>query len=244
MKQQVTIYQFGDAVHGEIAVAPTLARKAVRFLVRSLAAGLMGFAVIAAVFAYGPIVKEEVSFKLGDRTITEAPTSGFGRLLDIAEAERIDRVRQEAESYGVGSYFSVVIPKIGAASNVVANVSTVDTNEYLTALSRGVAHAKGTHFPGQNESIFLFSHSTDSPANFAQYNAVFYLLGKLEVGDRIIIFFADKKYEYEVTTKQIAEADDTSWLEDRGQEVLILQTCYPPGTSWKRQIIVAKPITS
>ncbi|OGM55938.1 hypothetical protein A3F62_05135 [Candidatus Woesebacteria bacterium RIFCSPHIGHO2_12_FULL_44_11] len=244
MKQTVTIYQFGDALQGEINIQPRLVLRLASYLLRGLGAGLIGFAVIAAVFAYGPIVKEELAFKFGNKQIKEAPVSGFGLLLDVVEAQRVDRVRAEAASYGVGSYFSVVIPKIGAASDVIANVSTVSADEYLQALQKGVAHAKGTHFPGQRESIFLFSHSTDSPINFAAYNAVFYLLGKLEVGDRVLIFFADAKYEYEVVDKQITDADDTSWLEDKGQELLILQTCYPPGTSWKRQIVVAKPIDS
>src|SRR3989344_4535897 len=244
MHRKTTIYQFGDVTRGEVFIGYTGLQKITSYILRGLGAGLIGFAVIAAVFAYGPIVKEELAFKFGNKQIKEAPVSGFGLLLDVVEAQRVDRVRAEAASYGVGSYFSVVIPKIGAASDVIANVSTVSADEYLQALQKGVAHAKGTHFPGQRESIFLFSHSTDSPINFAAYNAVFYLLGKLEVGDRVLIFFADAKYEYEVVDKQITDADDTSWLEDKGQELLILQTCYPPGTSWKRQIIVARPAGS
>jgi len=169
--------------------------------------------------------------------------SKFGRLLATAEAERINKVRQEAASYGVNSYFSVVVPKIGAASDVVANVSTAGKSDYLEALQQGVAHARGTYFPGQGREIFLFSHSTDSPLNFARYNAVFFLLGRLEAGDEVIVFFADKKYVYEVVDKQVVPASDTTWLtQGSPEELLILQTCYPPGTTWKRQLVFAKPI--
>jgi LPXTG-site transpeptidase (sortase) family protein len=79
---------------------------------------------------------------------------------------------------------------------------------------------------------------------------VFYLLGKLEAGDSVIVFFADKKYVYEVTGKKSVSADDTSWLDinDPGSEgsgeELLLQTCDPPGTTWRRLIVVAKPIQS
>ncbi len=245
MYPQGTIYRFNGQLHGEVNLHPNLITRAAFYLLRGVGAGLVGFAVIAAIFTFGPIVKEEFLYTTGKKEVNEVVKSGFGQLLaDFAEAKKVEQVKAEAQSYGVNSYFSVVIPKIGAASNVVANVSLVDKEEYLAALQSGVAHAKGTHFPGQGESIFLFSHSTDSPVNFARYNAVFYLLGRLEPGDRVIIFFADARYEYEVKELIITEAQDTNWLEDKGEEVLILQTCYPPGTSWKRQLVVAKPVSS
>ena len=159
------------------------------------------------------------------------------------EGKQILSVQKEASGYGVTSYFSVVIPKIDAKANVVANVDTSNKKEYLDALSKGIAHAKSTNFPGQNGRIFLFSHSTDSPVNFARYNAIFYLLKKLSKGDEIIVFFADKKYKYEVTDTKITSPDDTSWLLGKmGEEELVLMTCDPPGTTWNRLMVVAKPL--
>jgi LPXTG-site transpeptidase (sortase) family protein len=245
MYPQGTIYRFDGQPHGEVNLHPNLLVRTAFYLLRGVGAGLIGFAVIAAIFTFGPIVKEELLYTTGKKEVSGVVESGFGQLLaDFAEAKKIEQVKAEAQSYGVNSYFSVVIPKIGAASNIVANVSLVDKEEYLAALQSGVAHAKGTHFPGQGESIFLFSHSTDSPVNFARYNAVFYLLGRLEPGDRVIVFFADGRYEYKIRELVVTEAQDTDWLEDKGEEVLILQTCYPPGTSWKRQLVVAKPVNS
>jgi len=168
--------------------------------------------------------------------------SGFGDVLSRIKAQDADAVRAEAKDLGLDSYFSIHIPKIDAKEDIIANVDPGDKSEYLEALSEGIAHAKGTFFPGQGKNIYLFSHSTDSPLNFARYNAVFYLLGKLETGDRITIYFLDRKFTYEVTEKLVTDSGDTSWLEERGQgEVLILQTCYPPGTSLKRLIVVAVP---
>ena len=126
---------------------------------------------------------------------------------------------------------------------MIPNVDAGNPTDYLKALTQGVAHAKGTYFPGQGKTIFLFSHSTDSPINIARYNAVFYLLRKLTPGDTIIIYFLGQEHDYVVTDKFVTAANDTSWLQDNGQgERLILQTCDPPGTSWNRLLVVAKPV--
>lgn len=200
----------------------------------------MTFTIVALVFTFGPAMREEVSF---DFHMSNRNYQNSQSYINLAEAEKTAAVQKEAASYNVNSYFSVVIPKINAVSNVIANVDANNKEEYIDALSRGVAHARGTYFPGQGKTIFLFSHSTDSPLNTARFNAVFYLLRKLEKGDRILVFFTDKKYEYGVDDKMIAEPGDTSWLtKNFDGETLILMTCDPPGTTWRRLLIIAKPI--
>jgi LPXTG-site transpeptidase (sortase) family protein len=231
-----TIYQQGFPAHGEKSLHPSFWLHLGYDLARGLGAGLIGFAVIYLLFTFTPLIKEELAYRAGKRQLTAD--------VNFAAAQQKEAVQAEAESLGVDSYFSIVIPKLGAKSKIIANVDAADRQAYLEALSQGVAHARGTYFPGQNGKIFLFAHSTDSPLNFARYNAVFYLLGKLEKGDQIIIFFADKKYEYEVTEKKVVAAKDTNWLTSPtyGEE-LILQTCDPPGTSWRRLLILAKPVS-
>lgn len=206
---------------------------------------MIAFAVLVFAFSFGPVVKQEINYFLQEKGITLESNSN-SELADfsvqVAEAEKEIAVQKEAQSYGVNSYFSVVIPKIDAKANIIANVDAAEPNEYLDALKKGVAHAKGTYFPGQSGTIFLFSHSTDSPLNFARYNAVFYLLKKLEKGDEILVFFADKRYVYEVGEKVITSPMDTSWLNPKiGTEELVLMTCDPPGTTWNRLLIIAKP---
>jgi len=232
------IYQKGvSPKKGVVGLQPNLAVKLGYLLVRGIGAGLVGAAVIGLIFTYAPIIKEEALYAL--KGPQKANLVSFGELI---QADPAKKVQEEARAYGVGAYFSVVIPKIGAKSDVIANVDAGRPQEYLAALEEGVAHAKGTYFPGQGETIFLFAHSTDSPISVARYNAVFYLLRKLEPGDTIIVFFADKKYVYEVSEKVVTSANDTSWLTTDGEEKLILQTCDPPGTTFRRLLIVAKPI--
>jgi sortase A len=141
--------------------------------------------------------------------------------------------------------FSVVVPKIGANSNVIGNVSTVEKDEYLQALKTGVAHASGTAFPGEGGHIFLFAHSTDNIFNVESYNAVFYLLYKLEVGDEVNLFYKGKRFVYRVTGKEIVDPDKVEYLTKKtDKEFLTLQTCWPPGTTFKRQLVFAEPIVA
>lgn len=229
------IYQRGKSPkNGVFSLRPSFPLKIAYLAFRGVGAGLIGAVVIGLIFTYGPVLKEEVNYLVFG---PKKEISNFPKLLAGSEK----KIREEAGSYGVGAYFSVVIPKIGAKSDVIANVDAANPKEYLEALEEGIAHARGTYFPGQKETIFLFAHSTNSPVNIARYNAVFYLLRKLEPGDEIIIFFADKKYVYEVSGKVVTSANDTSWLTTKEEERLILQTCDPPGTIFRRLLIIARP---
>lgn len=240
-----TIYHIYDPKrsgnHGEVVLRAPRKTRFLYSLVRAMGAGMIGFAIIALLFAYGPIIKEEVTYNLGLSQI-ETPKDD-GNLLSLAEAERVKKVQEEANALGVNSYFSIVIPKIGAKASIIANVDAGVEAEYRDALKEGVAHAKGTYFPGQGKNVFLFAHSTNGDWNVTRYNAIFYLLRKLEEGDKFIVFFADHKYEYVVHQKLVTDPKDVSWLADDGTgEKLVLQTCDPPGTTLKRLLIIARPI--
>ncbi len=226
--------------HGDLILTLPALIRLFYHLVRLLGVVILSFVLILMILSFGPLIKEELEYKLGKNTLKDSNSLPVS--VD-ADEERRAKIQKEALSYGVSSYFSIVVPKIGAVSNIIANVDTANEKEYLDALKKGVAHAKGSYFPGQGADIFLFSHSTNSPLNFARFNAIFYLLNKLESGDEIIIFFADNKYEYKVVEKLIAKPSDTSWLQTgSNQERLILMTCDPPGTNWNRLLVFAKPV--
>ncbi len=136
--------------------------------------------------------------------------------------------------------FSIVIPKIAANSIIIPNVDPSNEKEYLAALKKGVAHTKGTAFPGQPGHIFLFAHSTDYFWNVGRYNAVFYLLYKLEKGDEIDIFYNNQRFVYKVIDKTIITPDQVEYLTRKtNKEFLTLQTCWPPGTTLKRILVFA-----
>jgi sortase A len=137
--------------------------------------------------------------------------------------------------------FGIVIPKIDANAKIIPEVDPYNSSIYQQALTKGVAHAKGTSYPNQDGNIFLFAHSSVDFYEAIKYNSVFYLLSKLEKGDKIDIYFKEQKYIYEMAEKKMVNPEDISYLTNSSSEkTLTLMTCWPPGTTYKRLLIIAK----
>lgn len=138
--------------------------------------------------------------------------------------------------------FGIVIPKIEANAKIIADVDPENPAVYQKALTEGVAQAAGSANPDEPGNLFLFSHSGRDLLEAGRYNAVFYLLSKLEKGDEIDIFYQGKKFVYVVSVKKIVNPEETSFLDnppDLTRKNLILMTCWPGGTTWKRLIVEA-----
>jgi LPXTG-site transpeptidase (sortase) family protein len=136
--------------------------------------------------------------------------------------------------------FSIVIPKIKAVAPVFENVNPFSENAFLPPLKKGVAHASTSALPGEGGNVYIFAHSTDSFYNVGRYNAIFYLLGKLEEDDEVDIYYEGRKIVYAVEEKKVVGASQTDYLYKGEEDTLTLQTCYPPGTTLKRLIVTAK----
>jgi sortase A len=147
----------------------------------------------------------------------------------------------KSEVIPVDKNFSIVIPKIRVNTKVIKNVDPFDSKIYQKALTQGVAHAKGSGLPGFPGNTFIFAHSATDWAQANQYNAVFYLTNKLETGDEIIIYYEGSRYQYTVTEKKIVSGTDINYLSNNlNTKTLTLMTCWPPGTTLKRLIIIAQ----
>lgn len=229
-----------------------LARFRKIFIIRFLGYFLIQAGMIIFVLTIEPVMTEELRYQLdgvlGKQYTVPTVMTSNGVSMDFSEAGNTP-VTGFGGILGGGSdvivpvstEFGIVIEKINANARVVANVDPADENAYTQALSKGVAHAKGTVFPGQKGNIYLFSHSVDAPWNIVRFNAIFYLLSKLEPGDRVVMFYQGRRYDYIVFDKTIAKPEDTHFLMDSyNQSVLTLQTCDPPGTLVNRLIIRAK----
>lgn len=227
---------------------------------RSLGNFLLLFALYGVVATFGPVLYYEAQFQLiKTRGINfkvaqaeEKPKAqGFAdviKLTDPASKEQsfadILSGSKEQVLVPVDTNFSIIIPKIGASARIIPNVDPVNEKEFLPVLQRGIAHARGTVFPGMKGNIYLFAHSTDNFWNVGRYNAVFYLLKDLEKSDEVVLFFENRRYNYTVSESKVVDSKDVSYLIDAQKgdgQTLILQTCWPPGTTWKRLIVVAKP---
>jgi len=137
--------------------------------------------------------------------------------------------------------FSLTIDKIGASAAIIQDVSPYDSKEYQLALKDGVAHASGTKVPGQGGNIFLFAHSSADLLTAERYNSVFYLMHHLMPGDTIKLWYQGLEHDYLVTEKHFVSPNDTKYLTTNySVETLTLMTCWPPGTTFKRLIVLAK----
>jgi sortase A len=131
---------------------------------------------------------------------------------------------------------------VGINTKVVSGVDISSEEEIKQALEIGVAQAKGTALPDEEGTIYLFGHSTDYAWNIQKYNAWLYPLKDLQPQDQIIIAFNNKLSFWQVKERKIAQATDLTYLSppENGQR-LVLQTCWPPGTTLKRLIVIAEP---
>jgi len=168
---------------------------------------------------------------------------GFGALISSRE-DFNQQLKEIGIEEPISSQFGLVIPKIFVNVSVTENVDAGDVKKYQSALRRsgGVAHAAGTAVPGEMGAMYIFGHSTDFNFNVERFNAVFYLLNKLEEEDLIVVSYNDTFYKYRVAEKKIVGAKDISEIVNpNSRHKLVLQTCWPPGTTWKRLLVIARP---
>jgi len=202
--------------------------------------------LIVSIFMLGPLIQAEVKYRtdriLGVKRIVKEskPTPGVSGPSSFNNVEA-----KEDQIVPVSTEFGIVIEKINANAKIIPNVDAGNEKQYVNALTEGVAEALGSTPPGQPGNLYLFSHSVDAPWNIIRFNAIFYLLRELEAGDRVIVFYQNKRYDYIVYDKAIVSPQDVSFLTNKYKEpVLTLQTCDPPGTLLNRLIVRAKLVNS
>jgi LPXTG-site transpeptidase (sortase) family protein len=234
--------------------------EAIKFVVlRSLGNFLVLFSIYGVIATFGPLISAEAKYLLiqargitfevsgikyqasriqnTQYKIPNTKTVGFPELLSGSK---------EQIMIPIDPLFSILVPKLGANVRIFPNIDPDNPQAYLPILQQGVAHAKGSVFPGHPGTTYLFAHSADNWWDVGRYNAVFYTLNNLSEGDEIDIFFENRRYRYEVAQKVISDPQDTTYLTSQhiGSQRLVLQTCWPPGTTLKRLYVLAKPATS
>jgi len=139
--------------------------------------------------------------------------------------------------------FYIEIPSLELYEEVSANINANDPEEYEPALESGVAHALNSAFPGQEKLIYIFGHSTNGLWNVEAYNAVFYQIKDLELGEEIILHLGDKRFVYRVTAQEVVASSEINFVNNlKDENLLLLQTCWPPGTSWQRLFVMAESL--
>lgn len=84
-------------------------------------------------------------------------------------------------------------------------------------LKRGVGHFSHSVLPGENDNCVLSGHR----------DTVFSRLGKLKIGDKLIVQTSAGVYTYEIKSIRIVHKDDRTVIVPTDHAVLTVTTCYP-----------------
>lgn len=224
-------------------------REIIRFLLlKTVGNFLILFALYGVGATFGPALYFEALYQLHQvQGVTYAvadPGAGFpDKQAANPNLPSLFVTNKDQQLIPKDTNFDLMIPKIGANSIVFANVDPSNEDNYLPILKKGVAQARGTSLPGEPGTIYMFAHSTDNFWDVGLYNAVFYLLKDVNKGDSVVVFYQGKRYNYTVSDSKIVDPNDVSFITQSRQtdSQLVLQTCWPPGTTWKRLLVIAKP---
>ena len=194
---------------------------------------LVALAFFGGLIIFFPVIKKEIGYKF-NKPDENTPVAS-------SELDSMRFFNEEDVIIAEDPLFSIIVPKIGANSKVISDVDPYNSKAYQVALTKGVAHAQGTAYPGEIGNSFFFAHSSDNFYNANRYNSVFYLLNKIEEGDFFYLVYKNWVYKYEVTETSIVKADAVDYMtKETNKKIATLMTCWPAGTTISRLVVVGE----
>jgi sortase A len=142
------------------------------------------------------------------------------RLYQAEQARRFERELKEtnlarAESPAIAVSEGSPLGRI-EISAVGLTVMVLEGTDEGT-LRRAVGHIRGTPLPGQRGNVALAGHR----------DTFFRGLRKIRVNDEITLTTLSGSYRYRVDSTKVVKPEETEVLEDYGDDILTLVTCYP-----------------
>jgi LPXTG-site transpeptidase (sortase) family protein len=209
---------------------------------RTIGLGLLLMALGGALATNATKIRLDVAYKTHEAKLAVTsltnPTKPLPPSVPVVFEPLIDSTGKEITP--LNTDFSIIIPKVGINASVIASVNPADTASYNKALKTGVAHSATSFTPDQNGTVYLFSHSTNYEWFVKDLNAVFYLVKDLLPGDTVVVFYKGIRYTYELKEKRVVKPSQISYLvPEEGKKSLILQTCWPPGSTAERLLLFA-----
>ncbi len=144
----------------------------------------------------------------------------------------------------------IIIPRIDqnipivriSSENLIRRDWDALEEEMQEALKDGVVHYPGTSLPGETGNIVITGHSSYFPWDPGRFKDVFALLHDVVEGDKIVVYYEQDKYIYEVDDIKVVLPEEIEVLKQTPEDKLTLITCTPVGTNLKRLVVSAKPI--
>jgi sortase A len=141
-------------------------------------------------------------------------------LYQAEQARRFERALKEAnlaraESPGIAVSEGSTLGRIEINSVGLTTMILEGTDE--GTLRRAVGHIRGTPLPGQRGNVALAGHR----------DTFFRGLRRIRVNDEITLTTLSGSYRYRVDSTKVVKPEETEVLEDDGDDILTLVTCYP-----------------
>jgi LPXTG-site transpeptidase (sortase) family protein len=202
--------------------------------VRYVAILLLLTGLISLVLTFYPILKSYIDY------ILFPPNTDIAVEIVKDDKDITKNISKDTDTVLLDPNFGIYIPKIKANAPVLQDVNPNDEDEYINALYKGVAHAKGTSTPNREGNVFLFAHSAVNFYEQRRFNIYFYLLGELKKDDPVYISYQGEIYTYKVLEIRKVDPSETKYLgKYMDEDTLTIMTCWPAGTDFKRLIVTA-----
>lgn len=135
------------------------------------------------------------------------------------------------------------IPALKISAPIIIEPNTTQ-NVIYKQLEKGVVHYGTTPLPGEFGTAIILGHSSSPNFYKGSYGTIFSSLSKLSEGDKITITRDGKIYDFKVTKKLVFSPTSENDFELRELEYtttqsIVLMTCWPVGTNYKRIAIRA-----
>lgn len=139
----------------------------------------------------------------------------------------------------VQSLASLPVPTPGPEQPVRIQIPAINVDAPIVQgdgweqLKKGVGQHIGSANPGQPGNLVLTGHND-------VYGEVFRYLEKLQAGDVVLIFTAQRQFVYVVTGSRIVEPTEVEVMNPTAEPTLTLITCHPYLVDNKRYVVFAR----
>lgn len=144
------------------------------------------------------------------------------------------------------NHATLVIDSLGIKAPIVFDVPP-DNKQIYKKLEDGVVHYSSTSKPGEAGVALILGHSSAYPWYKGRYGSVFALLSKLKPGDRFYVQYEDgRTFIYEmkqaIVFNPFSSDARLAKLEQEPNPSLVLVSCYPVGTNYRRIAVQAEQL--
>ncbi len=127
----------------------------------------------------------------------------------------------------------LVIPSIGINEPILEGSNIWTINE------GGTWRRPNTSNPTEDSNTVIVGHRF-----YGSEVSTFYHLDKVEVGQKLALYWDQKEIVYEVTEKKIVDPSQVEIEAPTQEKQLTIYTCEPIWTAVNRLVIIAKPVDS